>query len=91
MTTPSNLRKAFIRKIKQGQFVRRPMGNNPARTIADMIKWLELKPGIDVEFMFEQGFMIISFYGHKTHKWTHRLTDVGVVHNVWVEVTEDEL
>jgi hypothetical protein len=85
------VRNAFIRKIKAGQWVRSPGGNSPERTTKEMIEWLRLKPGTDIEYKFHETFQIHVLYSQSKKTWIYKLTDCYSIHNVYLELAEDEL
>jgi hypothetical protein len=84
------IRQALVRKIKSGQHGSF-YGNDPEGYKAEAIKYLTLKPGTDIEYMFRNSFMVVSYYKHRERLWVHKLTDGTSVHNVLAEVTENEL
>lgn len=84
------IRQALIRKLKTGQH-HVFHGNNPEADRLDAIKWLGLKPGIDIEYMFRRSYMIVSSYHHVHRQWRYKLTGAESVHNIIAEVLESEL
>jgi hypothetical protein len=84
------VRQALIRKIRTG--LHRPFhGNNPVADKDDLIKWLSLKPGTDIEYMFRHGYMIVSYYKSAEQQWYYKLTGAESTHNIIAEVMESEL
>lgn len=84
------IRQALVRKLKSGDH-RAFHGNSPDAHKAEAIKYLTLKPGTDIEYMFRHSFMVVSYYKQRERLWVHKLTDGSSVHNVIAEVTENEL